>query len=79
MLASRMRQEREMSGKIKLTPTSLGMRLPPIKRGGFIWIDRGGDWVIRQGVSKFLIAQGPGYSRKIGRDLFTRLTSPAHD
>lgn len=37
-------------------------------------IDDAGGWHIRSGFSKFLIAEGSGYSRPIGMQLFRELT-----
>jgi hypothetical protein len=36
-------------------------------------IERGGGWTITAGVSKFLVAEGSGWSMAIGRDLYLRL------
>ena len=30
-------------------------------------------WAIRDGVSLFLVAEGPGYSRRVGRALYQQL------
>lgn len=36
-------------------------------------IERGGGWSIYAGVSKFLVAEGPGWSIDVGRALYRRL------
>jgi hypothetical protein len=59
-----------------MTNTCRGMLDLPIKLGGYTWHDNGGSWAIRQGISRFLIADGGGFSRRIGREMYARLTSP---
>jgi hypothetical protein len=56
--------------------TCLGPRRVPVRKGQFTWHYSGEDWSIRQGVSQFWIASGSGYSARIGRALFNRLTAP---
>lgn len=44
------------------------------RRRNVRWTDReAAGWRIDEGPSRFLIAEGSGWSRKIGRELFHRL------
>jgi len=43
------------------------------KTRDYHWVDRGGDWSIYAGTSRFLLVEGAGWSRAYGRDLFAQL------
>ena len=59
------------------TPTGRGDLIAPHYAGGYRFVVQNGGWRIDCGISRFLVAEGSGWSMPVGRRLFRDLQSKA--